>query len=426
MSLGQKIRDLRIAKGLTQTELGAGLVTASMISQIEGDKANPSYPVLESLAKRLETPLEYFLADIKTQMEEKSIYLAGRAFRAMEKYEQALQLFEDLYNRHDLTIDLLALKLDLGECYLHFKRHEPAFVHTKDALTMADQQAEQLAALQALNQLGLIEKDRRKPHAAIFYWRSAYERFDQLLVKDPFIQSQILNNLGIIHQEMGEVSEALNYLQVANSLLQTSTDYLQIGFTYLQLVESCRELREYDKAIEYAQYAQAIFESIRNAQLALDATMKYGIALGEGNRQEKALAVLSKCLRSFNKNEDRVGAAYAHQAMAQLYLKEKKYAAVIKECETALPNTPSDHVVYALLLKTQALAEDASGNVALAIELMERALEGFSGHPTEEAEVYSMLGYLYEKQGDLPASNGYLQQMKHTLSGAIRDRGIIL
>lgn len=69
MSLGTKIRELRLANGMTQSELGAGLVTPSMISQIESDKANPSYSVLEAIAVKLKTPLEYFLADIQTQLE---------------------------------------------------------------------------------------------------------------------------------------------------------------------------------------------------------------------------------------------------------------------------------------------------------------------------------------------------------------------
>ncbi|MGZ8888882.1 MAG: tetratricopeptide repeat protein [Halobacteriota archaeon] len=128
-----------------------------MISQIESDKTNPSYKVLRGIAEKLETPLEYFLSDIQSQLEEKS--------------------------------------------YLNLGKYKEAIGHLEQALYLSDQKRKPYSALHAL------------PFDAVYYWRTALQRFRELTTPDPFIQSQILTNLARIHQDMGEVQEAERHLR---------------------------------------------------------------------------------------------------------------------------------------------------------------------------------------------------------------------
>ncbi|MBN2851910.1 MAG: helix-turn-helix transcriptional regulator [Clostridia bacterium] len=63
MTLGLKIRELRMSRQLTQKELAGDFITRNMLSQIENDQANPSISTLEYLAKQLRKPVGYFLDD---------------------------------------------------------------------------------------------------------------------------------------------------------------------------------------------------------------------------------------------------------------------------------------------------------------------------------------------------------------------------
>lgn len=63
MTLGQKIRQLRIDKGLTQKELVGEHITRNMLSKIENDSATPSVRTLEYLASRLGVSAGYFMTD---------------------------------------------------------------------------------------------------------------------------------------------------------------------------------------------------------------------------------------------------------------------------------------------------------------------------------------------------------------------------
>ena len=64
MTLGQKIKQARIVKGLTQKELVGNHITRNMLSKIENDSATPSVRTLEYLAGRLGLSASYLMSDL--------------------------------------------------------------------------------------------------------------------------------------------------------------------------------------------------------------------------------------------------------------------------------------------------------------------------------------------------------------------------
>lgn len=64
LGIGPKLRDARIEQNLSLRELAAKTdVSASLLSQIENNKANPSVRTLHSLADALELPVDYFFPE---------------------------------------------------------------------------------------------------------------------------------------------------------------------------------------------------------------------------------------------------------------------------------------------------------------------------------------------------------------------------
>ena len=53
MTLGQKLKQTRLARGMTQSQVVGDRITRNMLSQIENDLASPSVGTLEYLARRL-------------------------------------------------------------------------------------------------------------------------------------------------------------------------------------------------------------------------------------------------------------------------------------------------------------------------------------------------------------------------------------
>lgn len=63
MSIGEKIRELRVAKLMTQAELAGTQITRNMLSCIENGTANPSLSTVLYIAGRLNVPAGFLLAE---------------------------------------------------------------------------------------------------------------------------------------------------------------------------------------------------------------------------------------------------------------------------------------------------------------------------------------------------------------------------
>ena len=66
MTLGQKLRQTRLSKGLSQSQVAGDCVTRNMLSQIENDQASPSMRTLEHLAQALGVSVGWLLSDEQT------------------------------------------------------------------------------------------------------------------------------------------------------------------------------------------------------------------------------------------------------------------------------------------------------------------------------------------------------------------------
>lgn len=93
MELGQRLRDARLAAGMSQRQLCADTITRNMLSQIESGKAQPSMPTLRILAQRLGKPVGYFLEEAAP--ESPAVAQARQAFAAGQ-YRQTLTLLESV------------------------------------------------------------------------------------------------------------------------------------------------------------------------------------------------------------------------------------------------------------------------------------------------------------------------------------------
>lgn len=63
MNIGEKIKELRVAKLMTQTELAGTYITRNMLSCIENGTAQPSLSTILYIASRLNVPAGFLLAD---------------------------------------------------------------------------------------------------------------------------------------------------------------------------------------------------------------------------------------------------------------------------------------------------------------------------------------------------------------------------
>lgn len=66
IELGRKIKEARLAKKMTQSDVAGDFITRNMLSQIESGAANPSLKTLEYLTSVLDIPIQTLLPDGRT------------------------------------------------------------------------------------------------------------------------------------------------------------------------------------------------------------------------------------------------------------------------------------------------------------------------------------------------------------------------
>jgi len=97
-AIGERVRQLRIARGLTQAEVARDRVTKEYVSQIERGRARPTARTLEWLAERLGVERAYLETGSSLEESERAAGLVVRAEAAVNgnHFEEALEMLEGL------------------------------------------------------------------------------------------------------------------------------------------------------------------------------------------------------------------------------------------------------------------------------------------------------------------------------------------
>ncbi|MBE6684892.1 MAG: helix-turn-helix transcriptional regulator [Ruminococcaceae bacterium] len=109
MNLGQKIKNLRVEKMMTQKELAGGEITRNMLSQIENGLAQPSLSTVFYLAKKLSVPAGYLLSE----GDEEFIYNKTAAMKNIKRayVDRNFELCRDIclssFNEFDDELELI-------------------------------------------------------------------------------------------------------------------------------------------------------------------------------------------------------------------------------------------------------------------------------------------------------------------------------
>ena len=103
MELGKRLKEVRLALGLSQRELCGDEITRNMLSQIENGSAKPSMDTLKYLAARLGKPVSYFLEEETVTSPNQDVMHRAREAYRMGDWRLVLAMLED-YRGHSLLV----------------------------------------------------------------------------------------------------------------------------------------------------------------------------------------------------------------------------------------------------------------------------------------------------------------------------------
>lgn len=173
MTLGQKLKKARLARGMTQAQVVGERITRNMLSQIENDLAVPSMKTLEYLAATLGVSVSWLLADEAAERLPRA-----RALYRTGDHASCLALLEpSSAGAADEELLLLArCALTLAEEALAAERFEDASVRAAQALSWGERglYASPGLQLRALAILARCAQARGDAEEAVSAYRQRY------------------------------------------------------------------------------------------------------------------------------------------------------------------------------------------------------------------------------------------------------------
>lgn len=134
IELGKKIKEARLAKKMTQSEVVGTFITRNMLSQIESGAASPSIKTLEYIAKALDIPLNQLMseddettpASLIISNEQESTYISAKQKYQTQDYIAVIHCLEPTLSEdsslYDETAALLAITY-YKQAQQEFKEH---------------------------------------------------------------------------------------------------------------------------------------------------------------------------------------------------------------------------------------------------------------------------------------------------------------
>lgn len=293
MNIGKKIRELRVAKLMTQAELAGSHMTRNMLSCIENGTANPSLSTILYIATRLNVPAGFLLAEAGDEI----------VYRKMNSFANIKSAYTagDLWGCRSLCLSGCPepddeISLLLAECDAGIAAEE--FWHGKlrsscrffdEALSYAEKTIYQTGHIEAQARVffrfmmrisptlysDMLDEDRvlgvtcHTPFAAYLEAIEALDEGDRTKSRDflqhwegksadPFFAKHLTIRLKM---EDGEYSAAKRELL---SLLSSAEPLNEIGlYTVLcELEVCCREIEDYKGAYRYTTEKMQMMERL--------------------------------------------------------------------------------------------------------------------------------------------------------------------
>lgn len=216
-TIGQRIRELRIERGLTQTQLAKGIVTPSMISQIEAGKTTPSQPLMERLAARLEVSIDQVsMAGTRAKVFSTLMHIVRACVEAGE-WELAETLMAD-DQVADQQTNFEAMEL-AGRIHLAKGRLEEASASFSRALEIAREQEKWPLIPSIFLYLGQTYAAAEDWHVALHLYRQAKVSAERFPSQHGNLPADIAIELSRAYFAIGEREHAVAEADYARSLL---------------------------------------------------------------------------------------------------------------------------------------------------------------------------------------------------------------
>jgi HTH-type transcriptional regulator, quorum sensing regulator NprR len=425
-TLGQKIRDWRMKKGITQTELAEGLVTPSMISQIESDKANPSFKLLEGISRKLDVPIDEFLLDMQQDLEEDTRHKLAKSLMESKEYAKAVRVLEGLVNGASDHVDVI--KLELAEAYVNTKQFDRAIKLLESMLEEVALDKDRSKAVMLLQKLGWAKLFEHDHVLAKHYLGQAIKELGKANDFPVEEKGLLYHRFALALTFLGEVTEALEFYRRAIEAFQGTSSLHMLGLGNMGLANTYYRLGRYKEAADTTRTAITMFRSVNDKTMEVQAKLNYAIFQYELLNYEESLSLLHECAEELKQLGEMEAVGNVFGEVGNVHYRLEQYQEAEKWYFRAMELLPSQSANRAFVYKSVAIMYEKLQNYERALEYMLSSVEMFEnfGLLGETSKCYSHIVSIYQSRGELSKASDYMQKMTSSMEEGLRARGLYL
>src|SRR3989440_6531456 len=411
LRLGERLRQLRVAAGLTQTDLAGDRFSKEYVSQIERGKTRPTRETIQWLAERLGVD-SGFLANGVSEDERGRVDAAlARADALLEarRNDEALQEFENVRAAVLATgVAELEARALSGEATVRMRRSEVreaiALLERARALSESSTFSD-IERADVLFRLGVARYKLNSIQTAIGLFDEALKLAERSEIPSDHLRSNVLAWRSRCYRRRRDLEAAREDVERALELAESLNDRRTAADIYFQASIIADREGHWILARSYAERAKAAYEEVADrTNLGRLMNNLGGINFLLGHPDE-AISFLKDAVRIALEVGNHAEAAHAVNGIAQVHLRTGDIARAEEQARYALEllgdrvDEVSEIGNAQLVLGRALLGQDRLDEAEEAFRAGERAYDQLSS-ASHRASAWVAQGDLAAKRGD--------------------------
>lgn len=340
MTLGEKVRQARKSRSLTQRALAGGDLSESFISMLEHDKVRPSLETLRVIAGRLNVPLSHLLDADPPPRKQVTVKLElGKALLRQHRFTEAMEAFQEAERAMAPDSPLEAafrIQIGLGQALTGLQQFDLAEVHLERGRTLADALGRPDLVARVASATGFLSLRKRDFPTARDAFARGLAAIRSAVPTDAEVEGVLLTNLGRTYSDMGLPAQALECYQEALARLEPLGDVGALGLLHFNLGVAHERQQTFELARVHLEKAAVLFETQENLQLLGTVKRSLGILLINRGRRQEGAEVLQQSLALANRLADDIGRAQTLTELARAAMLQGDLQAARAQAEEAI------------------------------------------------------------------------------------------
>lgn len=327
LGLGERLRQLRVAAGLTQTELAGDRCSKEYVSQIERGKTRPTRETVEWLALRLGVDAGFLANGVAT--DERARLDAGltraEALLEVPRNEEAAEEFEALVvharatGLHDLQVRAL---VGAGRAQMRIGALRRSLDLLNEARGLAEAETfSDVERAEVLFALGVCRYQLNSVQTAIALLNEALTLADRSGLPSDSLRSNILSWRSRCWRRQRDYEAAREDVERALQLAEDAADPATIGAAYFQASLVADREGHWVLARTYAERARSAYEELSDRVFVGQLTNNLGAMNFLLGKTDEAIALLKEAFAIALETGRDADAARAVSSLAQIHMR---------------------------------------------------------------------------------------------------------